>query len=87
MGLFYYYYAPTTVADFWCSIVYTGGYYYLLTTDWTDIKVRRSATLGGLKSASPKTLWSDSTASRMGNFWAPGKFRRRRLRVVGPRLK
>ncbi|KAF3083616.1 hypothetical protein TWF569_010105 [Orbilia oligospora] len=52
-------------------IVYTGGYYHLLTTTWTNIQVTRATTLAGLKTASPTTIWTDSTASRSGNFWAP----------------
>jgi GH43 family beta-xylosidase len=53
-------------------IVYTGGYYYLTTTTWTNIQITRATTLGGLKTATPTTVWTDSTTSRAGNFWAPG---------------
>ncbi|KAI5777277.1 glycosyl hydrolase [Geopyxis carbonaria] len=52
-------------------IVYTGGYYYLTTTTWTNIQLTRATTLAGLKTATPTTVWTDSTASRAGNFWAP----------------
>lgn len=54
-------------------IVYTGGYYYLTSTTWTNIQLARATTLGGLKTAAPKVVWTDSTAARAGNFWAPGK--------------
>jgi hypothetical protein len=30
-------------------IVYTGGYYYLLTTSWTDVEISRATTLNALK--------------------------------------
>ncbi|THV80376.1 Arabinanase/levansucrase/invertase [Aureobasidium pullulans] len=53
-------------------IVYSGdGYYYLLTTEWTNIQVTRSKTLGGLKTGETKVVWQDSTASRCCNVWAP----------------
>lgn len=55
-------------------IVYTGGYYYLTTTTWTNIQVTRATTIAGLKTATPKVVWTDSTTSRAGNFWAPGGF-------------
>lgn len=54
-------------------IVYTGGYYYLTSTTWTNIQLTRATTLGGLKTAAPKVVWTDGTAARAGNFWAPGK--------------
>ena len=53
-------------------IVYSGdGYYYLLTTTWSDIRVTRSKTVGGLKTGESKVVWSDKTASRCCNVWAP----------------
>ncbi|RPA99471.1 arabinofuranosidase [Choiromyces venosus 120613-1] len=52
-------------------MVYTGGYYYLTTTTWTNIQLTRATTLAGLKTATPVTVWTDSAASRAGNFWAP----------------
>jgi GH43 family beta-xylosidase len=58
-------------------IVYTGGYYYLTTTTWTNIQLTRATTIAGLKTATPTTVWTDSTASRAGNFWAPGTHLRR----------
>jgi GH43 family beta-xylosidase len=61
---------PLTPLTF-STVVYTGGYYYLVTTTWTNIQVTRSTTLGGLRTAIPKTVWADTTTSRSGNFWAP----------------
>lgn len=51
-------------------IVYTGGYYYLMTTTWTNLKVTRAKTLGGLKTGETKTVWTDSNANRCCNMWA-----------------
>lgn len=53
-------------------IVYTGGYYYLTSTTWTNIQLTRATTLNGLKTATPKVVWTDTTTARAGNFWAPG---------------
>ncbi|KAF9531131.1 glycoside hydrolase family 43 protein [Crepidotus variabilis] len=52
-------------------IVWHEGYYYLLTTTWTNVQIARATTLGGLKTASPKIIWSDATPSRCCNVWAP----------------
>jgi GH43 family beta-xylosidase len=52
-------------------IDYSGGYYYLVTTTWTDIEITRATTLNGLKTGETKTVWTDSTASRCCNVWAP----------------
>ncbi|KAH8823116.1 Arabinanase/levansucrase/invertase [Flagelloscypha sp. PMI_526] len=52
-------------------MVYSAGYYYLTTTTWTNIKITRATTIGGLKTASAKTVWTDSTSSRCCNMWAP----------------
>ncbi|KAJ8521245.1 hypothetical protein ONZ45_g2029 [Pleurotus djamor] len=43
----------------------------LTTTTWTNIQITRATTIGGLKTATPKTVWSDSTFSRCCNVWAP----------------
>ena len=52
-------------------IVYSGdGYYYLLTTEWTNIQVTRSKTLGGLKTGETRVVWQDTTASRCCNGMA-----------------
>lgn len=52
-------------------IAYSGGYYYLLTTEWTDIQISRSTTVEGLKTATSKVIYSDTTSSRCCNVWAP----------------
>jgi GH43 family beta-xylosidase len=52
-------------------IVYTGGYYYLLTTTWTDVEMSRATTLEGLKASTKKVIYSTTTASRCCNVWSP----------------
>ncbi|KAF1851269.1 glycoside hydrolase family 43 protein [Cucurbitaria berberidis CBS 394.84] len=52
-------------------ISYSGGYYYLMTTTWSDLRITRAKTLGGLKTGETKTVWKDTTASRCCNVWAP----------------
>ncbi|OCL05897.1 glycoside hydrolase family 43 protein [Glonium stellatum] len=52
-------------------IVYTGEYYYLATTTWDNIQITRATTLNGLKTGENKVVWTDSTASRCCNVWAP----------------
>lgn len=52
-------------------VVYTGGYYYLLTTTWTDVEIARATTVAGLQTATKKSVYSTSTASRCCNVWAP----------------
>lgn len=54
-------------------LVYSGdGYYYLLTTTWTDVEISRATTITELK-ASPetKTVFSTTTASMCCNVWSP----------------
>ncbi|KAF2028527.1 Arabinanase/levansucrase/invertase [Setomelanomma holmii] len=52
-------------------IAYTGGYYYMMTTTWSNLQINRAKTLGGLKSGEKKTVWTDSNANRCCNMWAP----------------
>lgn len=52
-------------------LVYSGGYYYLMTTTWTDVEIARATTIDGLKTATKKSVYSDSTASRCCNVWSP----------------
>ncbi|KAL4930252.1 glycoside hydrolase family 43 protein [Aspergillus undulatus] len=52
-------------------IAYSGGYYYLLTTEWDNVQISRSTTIEGLKTASSKVIYSDTTSSRCCNIWAP----------------
>lgn len=51
-------------------IVWTGGYYYMMTTTWSNLKVVRAKTLGALKTGETKTVWTDSNANRCCNMWA-----------------
>jgi GH43 family beta-xylosidase len=53
-------------------IVYTGGYYYLMTTTWTNLKVTRAKTIEGLKTGETRTVWTDTNTSRNANMWAVG---------------
>ena len=55
-------------------MVYTGGYYYFMTTTWNDIQISRATTLEGLKTAPKKVVYSASCSSRptrCANVWAP----------------
>lgn len=51
-------------------IVWSGGYYYLMTTTWTNLQITRATTLNGLKSGETKVVWTDTTAARCCNMWA-----------------
>ncbi|KAJ4302971.1 hypothetical protein N0V90_001862 [Kalmusia sp. IMI 367209] len=51
-------------------IVYSGGYYYLMTTTWTNLQITRATTINGLKTGTTKTVYSQSSGSRSGNIWA-----------------
>ncbi|KAJ5971514.1 uncharacterized protein N7479_001432 [Penicillium vulpinum] len=52
-------------------VVYTDGYYYLLTTTWSDVEISRSTTVESLETATKKVVYSTTTASHCCNFWAP----------------
>ncbi|KAK7684196.1 hypothetical protein QCA50_012520 [Cerrena zonata] len=52
-------------------MVYHEGFYYLTTTTWSNIQITRATTINGLKTATPKVVWTDSTASRCCSLWAP----------------
>lgn len=57
-------------ADPWLE--FHNGNYYLITTTFTNILgIRTSPTLAGLATAPSVQVWSDTTASRGNNFWAP----------------
>lgn len=51
-------------------IVWTGGYYYLMTTTWSNLQITRARTLEGLKNGEKKTVWTDNNANRNANMWA-----------------
>ncbi|KAF2467651.1 Arabinanase/levansucrase/invertase [Lindgomyces ingoldianus] len=52
-------------------IAWSGGYYYLMTTTWSNLQITRAKTLNGLKTGETKVVWTDSTSSRCCNVWAP----------------
>ncbi|KAG8758048.1 hypothetical protein FRC14_000900 [Serendipita sp. 396] len=52
-------------------MVYSNGYYYLMTTTWSNLQLSRGRTLKELKSSTPKVIWKDTTTARCCNFWAP----------------
>ncbi|KAF8598769.1 Arabinanase/levansucrase/invertase [Ceratobasidium sp. AG-I] len=52
-------------------MVYSNGYYYLTTTTWSNVQITRATSMAGLKTAQPKVVWTDTTASRCCNMWAP----------------
>ncbi|HET9519042.1 MAG TPA: family 43 glycosylhydrolase, partial [Actinoplanes sp.] len=57
-------------ADPW--LTWHEGNYYLAHTTWNSQMVMRKApTVAGLKTAKPVVIWSDTTAERCCNFWAP----------------
>lgn len=53
------------------QISYFDGYYYLISTEWTNLQLSRATTIEGLKTAVPKVIYSDTNASRCCNVWAP----------------
>lgn len=56
-------------ADPWMQ--YYKGNYYLATTTWnSQLVMRKSPTIAGLKTAAPVYVWSDTTTARCCNFWA-----------------
>ncbi|HEX7480682.1 MAG TPA: glycoside hydrolase family 43 protein [Polyangiales bacterium] len=53
-------------------LTYYKGNYYLTATTWSsELSVRKSATIDGLKTATPVTVWTGDAAARCCNFWAP----------------
>ncbi|GAB2585434.1 glycoside hydrolase family 43 protein [Streptomyces capparidis] len=54
------------------TMIRYNGYYYHLGTTWASHwEIRRSPTVGGLKTATPVTVYRETVASRCCNFWAP----------------
>ena len=51
-------------------VVWTGGYYYLMTTTWSNLQITRAKTLEGLKNGEKKTVWTDVNTNRNANMWA-----------------
>ncbi|MFC8191598.1 RICIN domain-containing protein [Cellulomonas sp. NPDC057328] len=57
-------------ADPWLQ--FHDGSYYLATTTWnSQLVMRKSPTLGGLRTAAPVHVWSETAADSGFNFWAP----------------
>jgi len=57
-------------ADPW--LTYYEGDYYLAATTWTsELTMRRSETLAGLKTATPERIYFETDPSRCCNMWAP----------------
>jgi len=52
-------------------MVFYNGYYYLLTTTWSNIQITRATTIAGLKTATPRVIWTDTTTNRCCSMWAP----------------
>ncbi|OGM47464.1 glycosyl hydrolase [Aspergillus bombycis] len=52
-------------------VVYSGGYYYLLTTTWNDVQVSRATTIEGLKTAEKKVAYTTTEETHCCNVWAP----------------
>jgi GH43 family beta-xylosidase len=50
---------------------YYDGNYYLTTTQGDCIRMWKSKTLGGLKTAAPVVVWRDTNPSRSRGIWAP----------------
>ncbi|MEU4829480.1 RICIN domain-containing protein [Streptosporangium sp. NPDC023615] len=56
-------------ADPWLQ--YHDGNYYLATTTWnSQLVMRKSPTLAGLRTATPQYVWSETAADSCCNFWA-----------------
>ncbi|KAK4493650.1 hypothetical protein PRZ48_014835 [Zasmidium cellare] len=53
------------------NITYHEGYYYFMSTTWSDLQMTRATTLEGLKNGETRQVWVDSTPSRCCNVWAP----------------
>ncbi|KAK7221924.1 hypothetical protein V2G26_009927 [Clonostachys chloroleuca] len=53
------------------QVTWSGGYYYLVSTEWTNLQISRAETIDGLKTAQPKVIYTDSNSSRCCNVWAP----------------
>ncbi|RYP69322.1 hypothetical protein DL770_008265 [Monosporascus sp. CRB-9-2] len=53
------------------SIVWHNGYWYMTSTTWSDVRLRRARTLNGLKTGESKVIYASSEPSRCCNVWAP----------------
>jgi len=50
---------------------YLNGLFHMTSTQNTNIQMWSASTVEGLKTAAPTVLWTDSTAGRNFDFWAP----------------
>jgi GH43 family beta-xylosidase len=50
---------------------YEGNYYLATTTDTSELTMRKSPTLAGLKTAAPVRIYFETDASRCCHMWAP----------------
>src|ERR1700691_778970 len=48
------------------------GYYYLMTTTWTELIITRAKTLNGLKTGQNRVIYKENGGERCCNVWAPG---------------
>ncbi|KZL63337.1 glycosyl family 43 [Colletotrichum incanum] len=53
------------------QISWFDGYYYFISTEWTNLQLARATTIEGLKTATPKVIYSDSNPTRCCSVWAP----------------
>ncbi|KAL1649628.1 hypothetical protein SLS61_006284 [Didymella pomorum] len=53
------------------QISWFDGYYYLISTEWTNLQLSRATTIEGLKTATPKAIYEDLTPNRCCSVWAP----------------
>ncbi|KAF4547761.1 Alpha-L-arabinofuranosidase B-like protein 1 [Elsinoe fawcettii] len=60
---------PTNGGD--PSIVWHDGYYYMTSTTWSNVRLRRATTIEGLKTGENKIIWSPDSPQRQCNVWAP----------------
>ncbi|RAQ99417.1 glycosyl family 43 [Stemphylium lycopersici] len=53
------------------QVVYSGGWYYFIATEWDDLKLTRARSIEGLKTSEIRTIYTDTNPSRCCNVWAP----------------
>lgn len=53
------------------QIVYHEGWYYLMATNFVDLRMTRATSLEGLKQGEMRTVWTSDDPSRCCNVWAP----------------
>lgn len=53
------------------QVVFYQGWYYMMSTNFNDLRMTRARTLDGLKTGEEKLVYADTNASRCCNVWAP----------------